>query len=142
MPSVVENAIFAWNLQAGGLTFGAAAGDVNCQIVNSEVGLKWGCAVLSWPTWTWEETSFAEYCAQLVEVGCRNGLVVTGDASPMPQRHTDVSFGGMESPHVLAPNERITVDAVSWTPEGDGVRCEDSASGHGFVLSAAALSSW
>lgn len=122
---------------AGGVTFGVADGNVNCQIIDVKGGLQWGCAVHSGTTWTWDETQFADSCA--AEGGCRNGLVVRNGEAPQPRRNTDAAFGGMQSPHALAANERITVQSVSCFAEGDGVRCEDAASGHGFVLSATTI---
>ena len=137
----VDPAAFADEI-AGGVTFGVADGDVNCQIIEVNGELQWGCAVHSRPTWTWDETQFAEYCASLDDGGCRNGLVVRGDEAPQPRRNTDVAFGGMQSPNALATNERLTIESVSCTPEGDGVLCEDARSGHGFTLSAADIDAW
>lgn len=128
-----------------GVNFGVADGQVNCQI--TETGddpdiAAWGCAVHLGQTWQWEDTSFAEYCAQFEEGGCRNGLVVRGTDTATPRRNTDSDFGGYPASHLLADGERITVDTVSCEPAGDGVRCEDSSSGHGFELSAATIDAW
>ncbi|MDQ0892821.1 hypothetical protein [Agromyces ramosus] len=126
------------------MSFGVADGAVNCQITASSDDpsiAAWGCAVLS-QTWRWEDTEFAEYCAQFEEFGCRNGLVVRGPDSATPRRNTDSDFGGYPATHLLADGERITVDTVSCEPAGEGVRCEDDSSGHGFELSAAAIEAW
>lgn len=126
-----------------GTTFGVGSGTVNCQITSDSEfpdEAAWGCAVSLGQTWRWEDTSFAEYCAQLEEIGCRNGLVVRGDDAPTPRRNTDAAFGGMRAAHILAEGERITVGTVSCQPTtDDGVRCEDATSGQGFELSPTAI---
>ncbi|MBM7831294.1 hypothetical protein JOE59_001999 [Agromyces cerinus] len=131
-----------------GVVFGVGSGAVNCQLQEPSgdpAVVAWGCAVFLDQEWQWEDTAFAEYCAQLEELeelGCRNGLVVHGEEAPAPRRNTDADFGGVQASHVLAAGERITVGDVSCEPVGDGVRCEDVSSGHGFTLSVAAIDAW
>ncbi|MGI9823861.1 hypothetical protein [Agromyces sp. Marseille-Q5079] len=49
----------------------------------------------------------------------------------------------MPATQILAEGERNTVGTVSCEPTtDDGVRCEDAVGGHGFELSATAVSSW
>lgn len=143
-PVEVDPALYT-DEYVSGVSFGVADGQVNCQITESwddpEVA-AWGCAVHLGQTWLWEDTAFAEYCAQFEEGGCRNGLVVRGADAPTPRRNTDSDFGGFPAAHILADGERITVGAVSCEPAGDGVRCEDHSSGHGFELSAATIEAW
>ena len=69
-------------------------------------------------------------------------LVVRGADAPTPRRNTDSDFGGFPASHRLVEGERITVGTVSCEPVGDGVRCEDASSGHGFALSVAAIDAW
>ncbi|MFC9560551.1 hypothetical protein [Agromyces sp. NPDC056965] len=130
-----------------GVVFGVGSGAVNCQIQEPSgdpAVAAWGCAVGEAKTWQWEDTSFADFCAELESeaIGCRDGLVVRGAEAPTPRRNTDADFGGFTASHVLAAGERITVGDVSCEPVDDGVRCEDSASGHGFALSASAIDAW
>lgn len=128
-----------------GVNFGVADGQVNCQITEAwddPTIPAWGCAVHLGQTWRWEDTVFAEYCAQFEEMGCRNGLVVRGTEPATPRRNTDADFGGYSPTHLLADGERITVGAVSCEPAGEGVRCEDASSGHGFELSVATIEAW
>lgn len=130
-----------------GIVFGVGSGAVNCQIQEPSgdpAVTAWGCAVSGAKAWQWEDTAFADFCAELDSeaVGCRDGLVVRGAEAPIPRRNTDVDFGGFPASHVLAAGERITVGDVSCEPVGDGVRCEDASSGHGFALSAAAIEAW
>ncbi|MFB6611836.1 hypothetical protein ACFCVO_16025 [Agromyces sp. NPDC056379] len=130
-----------------GVVFGVGSGAVNCQIQEPSgdpAVAAWGCAVGEAKTWQWEDTSFADYCAELESevIGCRDGLVVRGAEAPIPRRNTDADFGGFTASHVLAAGERITVGDVSCEPVDDGVRCADTASGHGFALSAAAIDAW
>ena len=128
-----------------GVNFGVAGGQVNCQINEAWGGpavAAWGCAVFQGQTWRWEDTAFAQYCAQFEEGGCRNGLVVRGSEPPTPRRNTDADFGGYPATHLLAAGERITVGTVSCEPLGDGVYCEDTSSGHGFELSPAMIEAW
>ena len=130
-----------------GIVFGVGSGAVNCQIQEPSgdpAVAAWGCAVGDGRTWEWEDTAFAEECAQLESeaIGCRDGLVVRGADAPTPRRNTDSDFGGFPASHRLVEGERITVGSVSCEPVGDGVRCEDASSGHGFALSVAAIDAW
>lgn len=143
-PNEVDPALFT-DEYVDGVVFGVADGQVNCGIRDgweSPETMAWGCAVDHGQAWTWEETSFAEYCAQFTEFPCRNGLAVIGDAAPEPRRNTDADFGGYTASRLLANGEQITVGSVSCRPDGDGVRCADAASGHGFVLSASSIDAW
>ena len=144
LPIEVDPALFTEEY-LDGVVFGVADGRVNCVIHEAWDApdvMAWGCAVDQGQTWTWEETSFAEYCAQFAEFGCRNGLAVIGAAAPEPRRNTDADFGGYPASHVLAQGEQITVGSVSCRPDSDGVRCTDAASGHGFALSASSIDAW
>lgn len=143
-PVEVDPALYTDEYVAG-VSFGVADGQVNCHITESWEDpniAAWGCAVHLGQTWRWEDTAFAEYCAQFEEFGCRSGLVVRGADAPTPRRNTDSDFGGFPASHILADGERITVGAVSCEPAGDGVRCEDHSSGHGFELSVATIEAW
>jgi hypothetical protein len=143
-PVEVDPALYT-DEYAPGVNFGVADGQVNCQITESwddPTVMAWGCAVNVGQTWRWEDTAFAEYCAQFEESGCRNGLIIRGADTATPRRNTDADFGGYPTSHLLADGERITVGTVSCEPAGDGVRCEDGSSGHGFELSASTIDAW
>jgi hypothetical protein len=117
----------SWSTQD--VNFAAPGGGIGCAILGEPHQFLWGCAIDDSKT----------YDAQ---VPCGWGIEASGGELPHPRYRGDPGFPGAfassssDQPiRVLEVGQSVTFGDVTCYSEERGIRCENAASGHGFVIS-------
>ncbi len=123
------------------VNFAAPEGGIGCSILGEVHGYLWGCAIDDTKTWEFPRDDPADYCYD-AQVPCGWGIEVTGAELPHPRYRGDPGFPGAFATydsnhpiHVLELGQSVTFGDVTCYSEETGIRCENAASGHGFVIS-------
>lgn len=122
------------------VNFASPSGGIGCGIMGEEHHYLWGCAITE-KDWTFPSASPDDYCFES-PVPCGFGIEATGEELPHPRKRGDPGFPGAfaasgttDPIRVLQYGESVTFGNVTCFSEEIGITCENSSSGHGFVIS-------
>ncbi|RXZ67008.1 DUF6636 domain-containing protein [Agromyces albus] len=138
----VDAAPFATQELGDGVVFTSPSGDLRCGIVTSDVEYLWGCRIEE-KEWEFPSDDPADYCYD-AQVPCGWGIEATGDGETHPRKRGDVAFESeyrVDTP-VLEHGTSIEYGGITCVSEPEGMTCENSASGHGFTISASRNDLW
>ena len=122
------------------VNFVSPSGNLGCAILDHG-GDTWGCKIGE-KNWEFPSASPDDYCFD-AQIYCGNGIEAQGQGAPHPYMHSDPGFpAGLAIDdntdgwvRVLQYGEMVTFNGVTCFSEEAAVTCENSASGHGFVIS-------
>jgi hypothetical protein len=124
--------------------------NLGCGILDDAVGASadappglWGCEAKS-HVWKFPAEKEGDVCYQ-APIPCGNGIEAIGSAMPGAGLRSDIAFaselgttdlsGRPFASRVLQYGESVSYRGVTCTSAPDGIRCENTRSGHGFWIS-------
>jgi len=128
----------SWDSQD--VNFVSPDGNLGCAILGADNSLRWGCKIGE-KAWEFPSASAEDFCFD-AQVSCGQGIEAAGTELPHPWFRSDPGFPAtfaIGQPNdvirVLNTGESVTFGDVTCYSEETDIRCENAASGHGFVIS-------